>query len=93
MTLIIPSTSIEYLHLAVTGNYTTDMPVQAAVVLEDTEPTVDDWHAATWVAGGARILTGPGTGLELTENIYGAWVRITATPEIPVLYCGQIIIT
>lgn len=93
MTLQIPSLSVEYLHLPVTGDDTTGMPVQVAVVLEDTEPAPGDWNTATWVAGAATLLIGPGTVLELADGIYGAWVKITATPEIPVLYCGQIVIT
>ncbi len=90
----IPSSSREYLHITVTGDYTTSMPVELAIVPYGTEPGDDDWTAAAWVDGAARLLIGPGSSFgELDEGDYGAWVRVTTSEERPVVYSGIIKIT
>lgn len=94
----IPSTSVEYVHAPVTGNFTTAMTVQMAVVIADSEPVTGDWKTAAWdgVDGtaDAKILIGTGSSIgALTEGVYGVWVKVTATPEIPVINAGRIRIT
>lgn len=94
----IPSTSIEYLHAPVTGTFTTGMTVHMAIVIADSEPTSGDWKTAAWDGADgdadAKILIGTGSSIgALTEGLYGVWVKITATPEIPVIYTGRIRIT
>lgn len=93
MTVQIPSTSVEYLHIPVTGDYTTSMPVFIAVVTADSEPVSADWKTAAWDGTDAKILIGAGTTLVLAEGLYGAWVKITATPEVPVIFAGAVRIT
>jgi hypothetical protein len=95
VTYQIASGSVEYLPVPLLGTYTTSMPVAVAVVLEDTKPTDTDWHVAQWDVDGtsAKLLTGPGTALALAAELYGVWARITATPEIPAIYCYQLLVT
>jgi hypothetical protein len=65
--------------------------VSMAVVPYDEEPEAADFKTAAWITEGgayyAVALVGQvGTGIgALTEGIYRSWVKITATPEIPVL--------
>lgn len=91
MTATIPATSVEYLHIPVTGALSS-MPVEIAVV--PAEPADADWRTAAWDTTGptldAKVLIGPGTPLELPAGVYSAWVRVTATPETPVLRAGLV---
>lgn len=90
----IPSSSREYLHVTVTGDYTTAMPVEIAIVPYGIEPSDADWAPASWQGGQARILIGPGSAVgELDEGLYGVWVRVTTPEEAPVLHSGTIKIT
>jgi hypothetical protein len=89
----IPSSSIEYLHIPLTGDYTTLMPVEIAIVAHGIEPGGDDWQIAQWDGTAAKVLIGPGTLFALDEGLYGAWARITALPEIPVIYSGLVVVT
>ena len=93
--LSIPSTSVQYVHVPITG---TDLdggePVAMAVIATTAEePATGDWKTANWDAGSARILIGPGTDLQLADGIYRVWVRVTASPEIPVIRSGLLRIT
>ena len=90
--LAIPSTSVEYLSVPVTGALGTE-PVEMAVVAAGGEPVEADWKAAAWADGEVRILIGPGTLLPLDEGDYGVWVRIDSPPEAPVLLAGRIKVT
>lgn len=90
----IPSSSVEYVRTAVTGSYTTAMPVHMAVMPLGVEPDAGDWHAAEWDDGHAKIKIGPGTDVgELPEGIHTVWVRVTALDETPVMRAGSIRIT
>lgn len=90
----IPSSSREYLHIAVSGDYSMSMPVELAIVPYGVEPDDDDWTTAAWVDGAARLLIGPGSTFgELDEGDYGAWVRVTTSEERPVIYSGIVKIT
>lgn len=90
----IPSSSREYLHVAVEGDYTTSMPVEIAIVPYGVEPSDDDWAPAMWQDGKARILIGPGSTFgELDEGAYGVWVRVTTGEERPVIRSGPLRIT
>lgn len=93
--LTIPSSSVEYVKSKVTGSYTTLMPVQMAIVTAGSEPTSGDYVTAAWDGTDgdayAKVLIGTGTTVGVkTEGLYGVWVKITATPEIPVIHCGQL---
>jgi hypothetical protein len=90
----IPSSSVEYVSVPVTGDYTESMTVQMAIVAYGVEPGTSDWKTAAWDDGNARILLGAGTAVgELDEGMYGVWVKVTATGEAPVMYSGGIRIT
>lgn len=90
----IPSSSREYLHITVSGDYTTSMPVEIALVPYGVEPGDGDWVTASWAGGAARLLIGPGSAVgELDEGAYGAWVRVTTAEERPVIYSGIVKIT
>lgn len=92
--LVIPSSSREYIHVPVVGDYTEAMPVHVAIVAASVEPSADDWHAAVWESGTAKLLIGPGSTFgELDEGTYAAWVRVTASEERPVLRSGTVRIT
>lgn len=65
--------------------------VSMAVKLYGQEPEAADFKTAAWLTEAGRhyavILigqTGSGLGV-LTEGIYKTWVKVTATPEVPVL--------
>lgn len=91
----IPSISVEYLHVPVTGA-TSSMPVDIAIVARDTEPADGDWHTAAWNGSDtteAKVLIGPDTDLPLTDGVYSVWVRVTSTPEIPVIRAGILRVT
>lgn len=83
----VASTSIEYLYVDVSTDVTLDVqPVAVGI-----GTTVEDvtWHDATWQgeAGtdrSARILL-DGT---LEPGVYRVFVRITDSPEIPVVKAG-----
>jgi hypothetical protein len=74
-------------------------PVAFAFTRRDEEPA--DWVTGAWASttplpgGGytARCLVGPGGAVTLTPATYTVSVKITDSPEIPVIDCGQLIIT
>jgi hypothetical protein len=85
--LKIPSLSVEYVKVPVTGpaNLVT-LTVQMAIVPDGQDPSGGDWQAAQWIGTDAAVLIGPGQPLALSKGLtYGIWVKITAAPEIPVL--------
>lgn len=91
--LRIPSTSKEFLRVPVVGAEDT-MPVEIAVVASTLEePASGDWKPAVWDGTDAKVLIGPGTGLPLANGTYRAWVRVTASPELPVVRGGLLRIT
>jgi hypothetical protein len=63
--------------------------VEVAFKLPGVDPAGPDWHAASWETAGtayyARLLVGPAGGLVLTVGTYIMWIRITDSPEVPVL--------
>jgi hypothetical protein len=88
--LAIPAQSKEYLKLPVTSpDSVAGLPVRMAVLPRGQDPGEDDWKTAEWVSGAtaARILIGPGSPDigQLGEGIYVPWVKVTASPEVPVL--------
>ena len=92
--LTIPSISREYIHIPIGGG-SMSTPVEIAVIDDDTEePTEADWHNAdVWDGTTAKLLIGPGGTLELDDGVYRVWVRVTATPEIPVIRSGLLEVT
>lgn len=85
--LQIPSLSVEYVKVPVTSSADlTGLTVQMAIVADGQDPAGGDWKTAAWIGDSAALLIGPATLLPLTKGTtYGVWVKITSTPEIPVL--------
>jgi hypothetical protein len=88
----IPSSSVEYLHVPITGA-TSGMPVEIAIVARAAQPVDADWKTAMWDGSDAKVLIGPGTPLALTLAVYSVWVHIDAGTEQPVLRAGFVQIT
>lgn len=90
MRLQIPSLSKEYLHATVDGPPNkTSYGVEMAVVQEGQDPVSGDWKTAAWSGDDVIVLVGAGTTIPLTRGVtYEVWVRITASPEVPVLRPG-----
>lgn len=69
----------------------TGYPVEVAVLAATvTDPAEGDFKPATWGQGPrskmAVVMVGAGTDVgALTPGTYRAWVRVTATPRVPVL--------
>jgi hypothetical protein len=77
--VVISATSTEYIHIAVTAPAGVDLitsPVRIAVVAHRADPADDEWHAATWDSGSARILVGPGGDIELAPADYRVWINV-----------------
>lgn len=89
--LVLPSDSVEYIRNAVTASEdVTNTTVEVALMADGTEPGALDWDAATWdVDGNIQFLYNGAA----TSGIYDYWVRVTATPEIPVRNTGIVVLT
>jgi hypothetical protein len=78
--VLIPSSSTEYLHIAVTAPSGVDLtgaPVQIAVVAHADNPAEAEWKTAEWADGAARLLIGPdGGALTLTRGTYRVWIAV-----------------
>lgn len=88
--LRIPSTSVQYVQMRVdTTANPTGNAVSMAIKPRGTEPEAVDYKSATWAAGTpykAQVRIGTGTDIgALVEGVYQVWVKVTATPEIPVM--------
>jgi len=67
--------------------------------IQTTAPS--SWVAASWETGGttqspiyvAKCLVGPGGTFVPSTATYWIWMKITDTPEIPVLFVGQLVVT
>lgn len=88
--LEIPALSTEYVHAPITGPANlTSFTVEMAILPKGQDPSGSDWKSAQWAATDAIVLVGPATTIPLTKGVdYEVWVRITASPEIPVLRPG-----
>ncbi|WP_188188033.1 hypothetical protein [Nonomuraea sp. SYSU D8015] len=86
--LTIPSLSTEYVKVPIVDGPAnlTSLTVQMAIVAQGQDPVSGDWKSASWVGTSAAVLIGPATALPLVKGTtYGVWVKITSSPEIPVL--------
>jgi hypothetical protein len=93
----ISSLSVEYLKVPITSPLPAaeldDLPVELAVVDDGKTPVTGDWKTGLWIGTKAAVLIGPAATITLTPGTYDVYVRITATPEKPVLPSGSIHIT
>lgn len=85
----------------VTVNPTSDV-VEFAFTAVNVDPVPGDWKAGSWdgtqprqpgTAYIAHCLVGPGGTVALPTGKYTMWVRITDSPEIPVIPFGLLHIT
>lgn len=64
-----------------------------------TPPLVGDWKAASWLAGTtikgfvSVCLVGPGGTITLTPGKWDVWGQITATPQVPAVFAGVLLVT
>jgi hypothetical protein len=102
------SASLEYVQapvIATVGgspfNPTGD-PVQFAFLTGTAAPTGPDWKAGSWDgtqprptgnAYLAQCLVGPGGTVTLAPGTYTMWIKITDSPEVPVIPVGLLTIT
>lgn len=85
----IVSLSKEYVYVPVkAGVDLAALPVEVALTTNGAEPVGADWRTAAWDQGRARVLVGP-----LPDGRYSVWVRVTATPEVPVMKAGLLDVT
>lgn len=75
----------------------TNAPISGALVLEDTAVELSDFEAGVWTTGlrgpEAAILVGPGGAPSIGEflpEIYDLYLKITDSPQIPVLFVATI---
>ncbi len=94
--LQISSQSKQYVRVPVTASSDpTHDAVAWAIVPPGTEPSTfvtGDWQTigSTFYA---RVLVGPGTSLVLSRGLYEMFVKVTDTPEIPILRAGVLEVT
>lgn len=74
-------------------------PVQMAFMPLGAEPSSGDWKTASWETANAgqanvihyaRCLVGPSGDATPTVGQWVVWVKISDTPEVPVLQCGTL---
>jgi hypothetical protein len=98
----ISTASLEYVRAPVSAvasgsavNPTADT-VEMAFLADDDAPVSGDWKTASWetdatttpVTYWARCLVGTGGAVALTAGDYHVWVRVTDSPETPVVLAG-----
>lgn len=79
------------------ANKKTGLPVavfEVATVAYGQQPLPGDWSATYVLEGEQGVLIGPSSTRVLAPGRYRLWVRVTATPEVPVLSnVGTILVT
>jgi hypothetical protein len=99
-------TSLDYLQAQVSGRESgaavnpTGNAVAMAFPTTNIAPAAgaSDWKAATWDTDStttpatyrAQCLVGPGGTVELAAGTYYMFVKVTDTPEAPILPCGVV---
>lgn len=89
MILNLPASTLEYVNADVTADVDpTGDTVEMAFTISGDPVT---WHTAAWVSGASpprtRLLVGSGA-VELAAGLYTVWLRITDSPEVPVIRAG-----
>lgn len=97
--LVIPYTTQEYIKVPLTAwsgsvSDPTTLVVEMAVIAPGAVPQSGDWKTATWVTESgvvkARALWQTLVPSAAPSATYGVWLRITASPEQPVINAGAI---
>lgn len=72
----------------------TTLPVKVAVIAPGADPAPADFVTAAWVTVDglphATVLWQTAVTSAQPHTVYAAWMQITSTPEVPVLYSGVI---
>lgn len=100
----ISSLSLEYVKIQVTAfknaaayNPTSDS-VSLAFTLNGVNPVTGDWATGSWETWSnptryfARCLVGPSGTKTLAVGEYSVWVKITDSPEVPVIKAPNVLI-
>ncbi len=94
---IINRDSVERLYVPLTpppGVTLAAQPLAIACVPRGVQPLSSDFKSATLSGTSATMLVGPGTTLVFTvAALYVVWVKITATPEVPIIAAGTLTVT
>lgn len=91
-----PSITKELFKVRITADVELDtQPVYLAFMSENTKPTDDDLHEATWqgdpgTSRVAAVMVGPGTDIQLEPGGYTVWYKVTDNPEEPWRPCGWV---
>jgi hypothetical protein len=97
--LTIPYTTQEYILLPLTswsGDVAdpTTLSVSIAIITPGTDPTSGQYVAASWVTQSgvykARVLWQTAVPNAAAHTVYDAWLKISSSPETPVMYAGPI---
>lgn len=97
--LEIPYTTNDYVVLPLTEwasdvEDPTSLPVEIAIIVPGDNPDNGDYVDAAWVTEDgvhkARVLWQTAVPAATARTVYDAWLRITSSPETPVLYAGPI---
>jgi hypothetical protein len=72
----------------------TALGVELAAITGSSDPIEADWVTAAWVTESgvvkAQALWSALVAIATARTTYAVWMRVTATPEVPVLHCGTI---
>lgn len=89
--LVLPADTIEYVRNQVTSQADlTSLPVDIALMPANETPDNLDFVTAAWDPGNITRWLYPG---DRDIGTYDYWVKITATPEIPMRNTGIVILT
>ena len=97
--LTYPAASLQFVSVPVAqnlgGSNPTGLTVAMAFPKPGTEPTT--FYTASWETSGgtyyAQCLIGPGGTAQLAQGYYDVYVKVTSSPETPVIYSGLLEIT
>lgn len=102
--LRISALSLEYVRVRVSATNAgaavdpTGDTVVMAFTAEGVAPVSGDWKTASWETDAttttdsyyARCLVGPSGTVTLTAGAYDVWVKVTDSPETPVMRAGNV---
>lgn len=97
--LTLPATTQEYIDIPLTAwagvTDPTTLPAEVAFIWRAGEPEAADYKPGTWVTDGAgthkvQILWHDAVPTPMAHTTYAVWLRITSTPEVPVILAGYI---
>lgn len=91
--------SLEYVPIVIVAKLNgvvydpTSLPVEMAFTASDQTAPPTSFTAASWDTDSsgatplyvAKVLVGPGGAIVLTVGVWNPWVKITASPEVPLL--------